>query len=40
MPEYLRVLVYGTVSLGGGGCFVLFFGGSPILYKEYFTHIH
>lgn len=24
----------------GGGCFVLFFGGSPILYKEYFTHIH
>lgn len=38
MPEYLRVLVYGTVSWGGG--FVLFFGGSPILYKEYFTHIH
>lgn len=25
---------------GGGVCFVLFFGGSPILYKEYFTHIH
>lgn len=39
MPEYLRVLVYGTVSWGGV-CFVWFFGGSPILYKEYFTHIH
>lgn len=28
------------VQLVGFFCFVLFFGGSPILYKEYFTHIH